>query len=301
MRITRYSQALALVLPLFLGSGVLFAEPPAGTGGATPADAPPGGGQTAAPSGNFFSSVKQAFKQDFDREVVRGHFDVGSPPEEHRYYCLVDAKTGKSEANGVGGQPFLRPDGMTGIKGGAVSFYSCVNAEQQGSLVTAGYVLSASAGSGAGRTTPPVSSGQRQPVVPAHDGAPVDAAVQTEVKSVFARFIAGQNARDRGVVSDLLLDSKDFVWVQYGGNSVWGHKEAMEAFLDAWKGTWKLDPQLNEMRVGNASPGIAVLITPIIFTHGVAGGKPSTVPIRWGGVFDVGVANILDLHHAHRQ
>src|SRR5882672_10417581 len=98
--------------------------------------------QTSPPRENFFSSLKQAFKQDLDREVVRGHFDVGSPPDTHRYYCLVDAKTGKSEANGVAGEPVLRPDGMTGIKAGAVSFYSCATVEQQGILVTTGYTLS---------------------------------------------------------------------------------------------------------------------------------------------------------------
>jgi hypothetical protein len=88
--------------------------------------------------------LKQAINQDFDHEVVRGHFDVGSPPDVHRYYCLVEPKTGKREANGVAGQPFVRPDTMTGIKSAAVSFYSCANAEQQGSLVTEGYVLSTS-------------------------------------------------------------------------------------------------------------------------------------------------------------
>lgn len=103
------------------------------------------GVRAEAPAGNFLSSLKQAFNQDFDREVVRGHFDVGSPPDAHRYYCLVDAKTGKSEANGVGGQTALRPDGMTGIKAGAVSLYSCAAAEQQGILVTTGYVLNAAA------------------------------------------------------------------------------------------------------------------------------------------------------------
>ena len=138
LRIPCFSRASAAGLVLCLGgSGGALADPPAGAASSN--------GQPAVPSGNFFSSLKQAINADFDREVVRGHFDVGSPPDVHRYYCLVDAKTGKKEANGVGGQPILRPDGMTGIKSGAVSFYSCGNAEQQGSLVTEGYVLSVDA------------------------------------------------------------------------------------------------------------------------------------------------------------
>jgi hypothetical protein len=126
---------------------------------AGPADPPAGASQDSLPEGNFFSSLKQAFKQDFDREVVRGHFEVGSPPDVHRYYCLVDAKTGKPETFGVAGQPALRSDGMTGITGGAVTVYSCVTAEQQGILMTSGYVLKG----GADQTSAPASESTPPP------------------------------------------------------------------------------------------------------------------------------------------
>jgi hypothetical protein len=125
-----------------LGGTIARAEPPAGAEAA----GPPGIAQPPVPQGNFFSSLKQAFKQDFDHEVVRAHFDVGTPPDVHRYYCLVDPKTGKREPNGVAGQPVPRADGMTGIKASAVSLYSCDSAQQQGILVGTGYVLSAAAG-----------------------------------------------------------------------------------------------------------------------------------------------------------
>ena len=97
-------------------------------------------------TGGFLSSLKQAINHDFDHEVVRAHFEVGTPPDTHRYYCLIDPKSGKREPNGVGGQPVLRADGMTTIKSGAVSFYSCDDAERQGNLVTAGYPSSPGAG-----------------------------------------------------------------------------------------------------------------------------------------------------------
>jgi hypothetical protein len=106
-----------------------------------------------------------------------------------------------------------------------------------------------------------------------------------EVMALYTRFIAGQNAHDRAVVSEVLLDSKDFVWAQYGGNSIWGYKEAMEAFEEAWKGTWKLDPQMQEPRIASVSPGVAVLVTPLLSTEGDPGKNPSTIPIRWVGVF----------------
>jgi hypothetical protein len=109
--------------------------------------------------------------------------------------------------------------------------------------------------------------------------------MQTEIMAVYARFIAAQNAHDRAVVSEVLLDSKDFVWAQMGGNSLWGHKEAMDAFQEQWKGTWALDPQLKEARIASVAPNVAVLITPLLFTQAEPGEQPSTVPIRWSGVF----------------
>jgi hypothetical protein len=281
LRIPRYSQGLAVSLLLFCGghSGAL-AEPPPGAESGAAASPSPSDAQSAAPKGSFLSSLKQAFAEDFDQEVVRGHFDVGSPPDAHRYYCLVNTKTGKSDVNAVAGQLVLRADKMTGIKGAAVAPFSCADAEQKGILVTSGYVVSVGVSS---KTTPasPVQkpSGAAVPAVSA--GGPA----QMEVMAVYTRYIAGQNAHDPAVVSEVLLDSKDFVWAQYGGNSIWGYKEAMEAFEEAWKGTWKLDPQLEGLRIASLSPGVAVLITPLLSTVGDPGKNPSTIPIRWGGVF----------------
>jgi ketosteroid isomerase-like protein len=297
-RIPFYSQTLAMVLAISFGGSGALAYPQSGEGNGAAASSAAGDAQTPAPTGNFFSSLKQAFQQDLNREVVRGHFDVGSPPDSHRYYCLVDAKTGKSEANGVAGDPVLRRDGMTGIKAGAVSFYSCATAEQQGILVTTGYTLSeglrskVAAAPPASPAPPPAAppspreakAPEAAPVA-APVTAPVAATLQTEIMAVYARFIAAQNSHDRAAVSDVLLDSKDFVLAQMEGSSLWGHKEAMDAFQEHWKGTWALDPQLKEVRIASVAPNVAVLITPLLFTQAGPGEKPSTVPVRWSGVF----------------
>jgi hypothetical protein len=169
---------------------------------------------------------------------------------------------------------------MTGIRGAAVAPLSCADAEQKGILVTTGYVLSGSVSS---KMTPTASV--QKPAGAAAVAVSAGGPAQTEVMAVYTRFIAGQNAHDRGVVSEVLLDSRDFVWVQYGGNSVWGYREALEAFEGAWKGSWKLDAQMQEPRIASVSPGVAVLIAPLLFTEGAPGKNPSTIPIRWGGVF----------------
>jgi ketosteroid isomerase-like protein len=102
---------------------------------------------------------------------------------------------------------------------------------------------------------------------------------------LYMRFIAGQNAHDRAVVADTLLDSEDFVWVQIDGDSRWGHQVALDAFQEQWKGTWKLESQVKELRIAGVAPNVAVLITPMLLTQGDPGRKASTVPIRWSGTF----------------
>jgi hypothetical protein len=120
------------------------------------------------PQDSFFSSLKQAIKKDFDHEVVRGYFDIGTAPNVRRYYCMVDPKTGKKDTNAILGEPIPAADGMTGIKDGSVSMYNCDRAEKQGMLVTTGYVLKGgAAGSNAPPPpTPPQVQSQVQPQAP---------------------------------------------------------------------------------------------------------------------------------------
>ena len=147
-RIRDFLEAFAVGLVLCFGGGSdALADPPAGTETGASAIPSPSDAPASLPQQSFLSSLKQAFNKDFDREVVRGHFDLGSPPNVHRYYCLVDPKTGKKEPNGVLGQPVALADGMTGVTAGSVSLYRCDDAEKQRILVTAGYIVSKGAGS----------------------------------------------------------------------------------------------------------------------------------------------------------
>jgi hypothetical protein len=130
------ARTVALLLVVYHAAAADSPSPAAGD-----SSAPVSAGTLSDSSGSVFSSLKQAFSEDFKREVVRGHFDVDSSSGTHRFYCMVDARTGKPEANGVAGDPYVRPDGMTGIRNGAVAPVSCAKAEEQGSLVTSAYVL----------------------------------------------------------------------------------------------------------------------------------------------------------------
>jgi hypothetical protein len=284
---------------------------------------PPADTQPAETKGGMLSSLKQAFGENLDREIVRGHFEVGSPPDTRRYYCLVDPKTGKRESNGVSGETVQRRDGTTGMKSAVVSPWSCADAEQKGRLVTADYKLTGKAAGAANPATPPAAPpataapAQRAAAAPPAPAAPVAAAAaaapaatvappaapppaapavlpappaaaarsadsptRSEVLGVFNRLIAALNAHDRAAVSELLLDSTDFLWAQYRGTSIWGRREALDALEQQWKGAWRLDPQLDELRIANLAADSAVVVTPLLLTEG-----PTTVPVRWGGVF----------------
>ena len=121
----------------------------------------------------MLASLRQALEQDPKREVVRGYFDVGTPPDTHRYYCLVNPKTGKFLENGVAGTTYLRPDGMTGIKNPVVSDLNCASAEQSRLLVTTGFTLNGSFGgtnapaAGATRASAPAAAVAAAPVAAA--------------------------------------------------------------------------------------------------------------------------------------
>lgn len=134
-------QAWVAGLLLLVGAtGESRADAPAPQGTAV-ANAPADGGEPKTlPQDGLFSSIKQSLREG-DQEIIRGHFEVGSPPNVHRYYCLMDPKSHRREPNGVVGEPISRSDGMTGIKSSAVSLYRCDKAEQQGMLVTAGYTV----------------------------------------------------------------------------------------------------------------------------------------------------------------
>lgn len=283
--------------------GIAHALPPAGTAGNVAPGSSPGEPPVSEVKGGLLASLKQAFEENPERDVVLGHFDVGTSPDTHRFYCLIDPKTGKKEPNAVAGEPEHRRDGTTRIKHPAVSPLSCADAEQKGLLITSGYAqrsgaaISTSAGGATQKPSGAPPSSPQPPSTPAPAppaalptqgtaSAPVAAdALQTEVRALFTRFVAGQNAHDRTALASVLLDSTGLVWVDSAGKPVWGHTDTLAAFAHEWQGTWKLEPQEAELRITSPEPDVAVLVTPLLITSGDPGRYPSTLPVRWQGVF----------------
>ncbi len=98
----------------------------------------------------------------------------------------------------------------------------------------------------------------------------VQAGTEDEVKAQFSKFVAAQNARDLKAVSDLLLDSPQFLWITRGA-PIWGREAALKRFEALYQGTWSLDPKTDELKVFEVQPGVAQLYVPITFMIAPAG------------------------------
>jgi uncharacterized protein (TIGR02246 family) len=99
---------------------------------------------------------------------------------------------------------------------------------------------------------------------------PAPAGTEDEVKALFAKFLAAQNAHDLKAVGELLQDSPQFLWITRG-TPIWGRDAALKRFEALYQGTWSLDPKIDELRVIELQPGVAQLYVPITFMISPAG------------------------------
>ena len=105
-------------------------------------------------------------------------------------------------------------------------------------------------------------------VAPAARAAPAD-----EVRALYARFLAAQNARDLQRVRSVLWDSPRFLWVS-DGMSVWGPDALVERMGQFQKAeVWRVDPDLARAVAVEVSERTAYLHLPLVLTIG-SGAKP---------------------------
>jgi uncharacterized protein (TIGR02246 family) len=96
------------------------------------------------------------------------------------------------------------------------------------------------------------------------------AGTEDEIKALFAKFVAAQNAHDLKAVGELLQDSPQFLWITRG-TPIWGRDAALKRFEAVYQGTWSLDPKLDELKVIELQPGVVQLYVPITFMISPAG------------------------------
>ena len=93
---------------------------------------------------------------------------------------------------------------------------------------------------------------------------------EDEVRALFTKFVAAQNAHDLKAVGALLQDSPQFLWITRGA-PIWGRDAALKRFEALYQGTWSLDPKIDELRVIELQPGVVQLYVPIMFMISPAG------------------------------
>src|SRR3954449_7104848 len=93
---------------------------------------------------------------------------------------------------------------------------------------------------------------------------------EDEVKALFAKFVAAQNAHDLKAVGELLQNSPNFLWITRGA-PIWGREAALKRFEALYQGTWSLDPKTDELKVIELQPSVAQLYVPVTFMIAPAG------------------------------
>jgi uncharacterized protein (TIGR02246 family) len=97
-----------------------------------------------------------------------------------------------------------------------------------------------------------------------------EAGPEDDVRHVVERFVAAQNAHDLSAVGELLWDSTQFLWITRG-TAIWGRQAALERFEALYRGTWRLEPAMADLRVTLLGEKAAGIYVPILFTIGPPG------------------------------
>src|SRR6195256_566689 len=100
------------------------------------------------------------------------------------------------------------------------------------------------------------------------------ATMEDEVRTVFDKYIAIQNAHDLKSMRNLLSDSPDFLWISRG-KPVWGREAALKNLEERYKGTWHIDANKKELRVISISRRVAQVYAPTQLTVGEPGADPA--------------------------
>lgn len=93
-------------------------------------------------------------------------------------------------------------------------------------------------------------------------------APEAEIRALYERFAAAQNARALDAVRPLFTDSPRFLWVS-DGMSFWGRDAVLErmASFQTYE-IWRVEPDLARATVVPVSPDVAYLHLPLSLTLG---------------------------------
>ena len=102
------------------------------------------------------------------------------------------------------------------------------------------------------------------------------ATIKNDPRNTFDQFIKAQNQHDLVLLSNLLVDSKDFLWITKGV-AIWGKDEALKRFENLYKGTWTLNPDLESLKIITLDKNTRQIFVPITFSIGEKGQEPKQI------------------------
>ena len=100
------------------------------------------------------------------------------------------------------------------------------------------------------------------------------ATMEDEVRAVFDKYIAAQNAHDLKMVRTLLIESPDLLWISRG-RPLWGRDAALKSLEERYRGTWHMDVDRKEFRVVSVSRRVAQVYAQTQLTVGDPGVEPA--------------------------
>jgi uncharacterized protein (TIGR02246 family) len=99
-------------------------------------------------------------------------------------------------------------------------------------------------------------------------GGPARAGTDAELRALYARFYAAQNARDVDAVRATLLDSERFLWVS-NGQSFRGRETMLARMAEFQKAEiWEVTPELDRAEVVELGADAAYLHLPLALAFG---------------------------------
>src|SRR5256885_304579 len=105
------------------------------------------------------------------------------------------------------------------------------------------------------------------------------ATMEEEVRAVFDKYIAIQNAHDLKSMRGLLADSPDLLWISRG-KPIWGREAALKSLEERYKGTWRIDVDRKELRIISVSRRVAQVYAQTQLTVGDPGAEPARNRVR---------------------
>ena len=112
------------------------------------------------------------------------------------------------------------------------------------------------------------------------NGHAIDAAAIAEIRALFLRQAAGETAHDIDVIDAVLAhsppgqpDPVNFVARAY---CFWGRKAVLEHFRTIFAGTWRFEPDEDEIKIIPLGPDVAHIYAPTHITVGAPGQQAVT-------------------------